>query len=77
VVAREDADGLLKPAAYVVLNPGQNKHEGVAQELQNWVVQSLAGYKCPRWVEFIPELPKTATGKVQRFKLRALHPPVI
>jgi len=77
VVAREDADGLLKPAAYVVLNPGQNKHEGVAQELQNWVVQNLAGYKCPRWVEFIPELPKTATGKVQRFKLRALHPPVI
>lgn len=77
VVAREDADGLLKPAAYVVLNPGQNKREGIVQELQNWVVQTLAAYKCPRWVEFIPELPKTATGKVQRFKLRALHPPVI
>jgi benzoate-CoA ligase family protein len=73
VVARQDDDGLLKPAAYVVLNAGQN-HSGFAQELQDWVGKTLSSYKRPRWVEFVNELPKTATGKLQRFKLRALHP---
>ena len=73
VVARQDDDGLLKPAAYVVLNADQN-HSGFAQELQDWAGKSLSSYKRPRWVEFVNELPKTATGKLQRFKLRALHP---
>jgi benzoate-CoA ligase family protein len=73
VVARQDDDGLLKPAAYVVLNASQN-HTGFAEELQDWVGKSLSSYKRPRWVEFVNELPKTATGKLQRFKLRALHP---
>ncbi len=70
VVAREDDDGLLKPAAYVVLNADCHPFDGLVQELQAWVGQELGGYKRPRWVEFLPELPKTATGKLQRFKLR-------
>jgi len=74
VVARHDDDGLLKPAAYVVLNPDQSASDGFAQELQDWVGKSLSSYKRPRWVEFVSELPKTATGKLQRFKLRELHP---
>ena len=74
VVARQDDDGLLKPAAYVVLHTNQPQSHGLIQELQDWVGQSLASYKRPRWVEFVPDLPKTATGKLQRFKLRTLHP---
>ena len=73
VVAREDDDGLLKPAAYVVLSPERVPANGLAEELQTWVGQKLGGYKRPRWIEFLPELPKTATGKLQRFKLRARH----
>ena len=74
VVARQDDDGLLKPAAYVVLNADRVHTDGLAQELQDWVGQSLSSYKRPRWVQFLTELPKTATGKLQRFKLRELHP---
>ena len=70
VVAGEDGDGLLKPAAYVVLNAECSGSNGLARELQNWVGEKLGGYKKPRWVEFLPELPKTATGKLQRYKLR-------
>jgi acyl-coenzyme A synthetase/AMP-(fatty) acid ligase len=47
--------------------------EQLACELQDWVAQRIGGYKRPRWVEFLPEIPKTATGKLQRFKLRELH----
>jgi benzoate-CoA ligase len=70
VVAREDTDRLLKPAAYVVVNPDFPANDGLSADLQNWVAQRLVGYKRPRWVEFVPELPKTATGKLQRFRLR-------
>ncbi len=71
VVGREDRDGLIKPAAYVVLRDGQPSTPELATELQHYVRQRLADYKRPRWVEFLPELPKTPTGKIQRFKLRA------
>ncbi len=71
VVGREDRDGLTKPAAYVVLRDGQSSTPELATELQHHVRQRLADYKRPRWVEFLPELPKTPTGKIQRFKLRA------
>ena len=70
VVGRADRDGLMKPAAYVVLAadvPATNERAG---ELQTYVSARLAGYKRPRWIEFVLELPKTATGKIQRFKLR-------
>jgi benzoate-CoA ligase len=73
VVAREDKDGLTKPAAYVVLSPEVAPTEKLAQELQELVGQKIGGYKRPRWIEFLPEIPKTATGKLQRFKLRELQ----
>jgi benzoate-CoA ligase len=70
VVGREDHDRLVKPLAYVVLAAGQSGSPELARELQEFVRSRLAEYKRPRWVEFVPELPKTATGKTQRFKLR-------
>lgn len=68
VIGVADSDGLVKPKAYVVLKAGQ---QASAQDLQGHVKTLLAPYKYPRWIEFVPELPKTATGKIQRFKLRA------
>ncbi len=67
VVGKEDEQKLVKPKAYVVLKPGK---QATAEELQNHVKSALAPYKYPRWIEFVGELPKTATGKIQRFKLR-------
>ena len=68
VIGVADTDELVKPKAFVVLKPGQVASAG---DLQMHVKNQLAPYKYPRWVEFVPELPKTATGKIQRFKLRA------
>jgi benzoate-CoA ligase len=68
VIGVADHDGLVKPKAYVVLKSGQ---QAGADELQAHVKNKLAPYKYPRWIAFVPELPKTATGKIQRFKLRA------
>ena len=62
-----DADKLVKPNAFVVLKLGAAAGE---DELKAHVRSTLAAYKYPRWVEFVAELPKTATGKIQRFKLR-------
>jgi len=70
VVGREDRDKLLKPVACVVLKDGMAGTPDLARELQEFVVKHLPVFKRPRWVEFLPELPKTATGKLQRFKLR-------
>lgn len=70
VTGRADRDGLIKPAAYVVVQPDIEATPGLAAELQQFVKGRLAEYKRPRWVEFVTELPKTATGKTQRFKLR-------
>ena len=67
VVGHEDADKLVKPKAFVVLKPGAAATE---DELKAHVKAALAHYKYPRWVQFVSELPKTATGKIQRFKLR-------
>ena len=67
VVGQEDEQKLIKPKAYVVLKPGK---QVATEELQAWVKSKLAPYKYPRWIEFATELPKTATGKIQRFKLR-------
>jgi len=73
VVAREDADGLTKAAAYVALNAQFIPSEELSNALQEWVGQKIGGYKRPRWIEFLSEIPKTATGKLQRFKLRELQ----
>jgi benzoate-CoA ligase family protein len=70
VVAHMDEDGLLKPRAFVTLKQPERACEGLADELRQFARQRLAGYKCPRRIEFVEELPKTATGKVQRYKLR-------
>ena len=67
VVGKEDEQKLVKPKAFVVLKPGK---QVTTEELQNYVKSKLAPYKYPRWIEFVGELPKTATGKIQRFKLR-------
>jgi len=73
VVAREDEDGLTKPAAFVVLSPKFTPSEQLAHELQEMVGRQIGGYKRPRWIDFLSEIPKTATGKLQRFKLRELQ----
>ena len=70
VVGREDADQLVKPQAFIVLRPGIEGSPVLATELQEHVKGRLAPYKYPRWVDFVEELPKTPTGKIQRFKLR-------
>ncbi|HEY0823798.1 MAG TPA: benzoate-CoA ligase family protein [Ramlibacter sp.] len=74
VIGVADQDGLVKPKAYVVLKPGQ---QASAEDLQGHVKSRLAPYKYPRWIAFVPELPKTATGKIQRFKLRAQEAPAL
>lgn len=70
VVANEDTDKLIKPKAYVVTRDGIDGDAALAAELQQFVKERLAPHKYPRWIEFVAELPKTATGKIQRFKLR-------
>jgi benzoate-CoA ligase len=71
VVGWPDTDKLIKPKAFVVLKSPDKASEAFAQKLQDECRQKLAPYKYPRWVEFRRDLPKTATGKIQRFKLRA------
>jgi benzoate-CoA ligase len=71
VVGVEDAERLIKPKAYVVPRAGVQADAALGERLKQHVKDRLAPYKYPRWIEFIQELPKTATGKVQRFKLRA------
>jgi benzoate-CoA ligase len=71
VIGREDADALVKPMAFVVLRAGVGGTPALAAALQDFVRSRLAEYKRPRWVRFLGELPKTPTGKIQRFKLRA------
>jgi len=70
VVASTDKNGLAKPVAWVVLKPGFVGHDTLSRDLQEFVVARLPAYKRPRRVEFVAELPRTATGKLQRFKLR-------
>jgi benzoate-CoA ligase family protein len=70
VIGREDGDGLMKPMAFIVLREGVAGSAALGKELQQFVRERLADYKRPRWVEFLSELPKTATGKIQRFRLR-------
>jgi benzoate-CoA ligase len=70
VVGAADADGLVKPRAYVVLKDPAQAGDALAEALRAHVKDRLAAFKYPRWVEFVQELPKTATGKIQRFRLR-------
>jgi acyl-coenzyme A synthetase/AMP-(fatty) acid ligase len=66
-----DDQGLTKPKAFVVLKSDVTPSDALAEELRAHVTSRLSSYKSPQWVVFISELPKTATGKIQRFALRA------
>ncbi len=70
VVGHADADDLIKPRAFVVLKDPATASEALVGELKDFIKGVLAPYKYPRWIEFVGELPKTATGKIQRFRLR-------
>jgi benzoate-CoA ligase len=70
VVGAPDEDGLIKPKAFVVVKLGVPSDEKFARTLDGHAKTMLAPFKCPRWIAFLDELPKTATGKIQRFKLR-------
>jgi benzoate-CoA ligase family protein len=72
VIGFNDGNQLVKPAAYVVLKNGGNGGPELAEELKKLVSSRLAPHKCPQVIEFIAQLPKTATGKIQRYKLREL-----
>ncbi len=69
VVAKEDEDGLTKPKAFVVLKEGEAS-DGLGESLKAHVKAAVGAWKYPRWITFVDELPKTATGKIQRFRLR-------
>jgi len=70
VVGAADESGLVKPLAFVVLRPYVVAEPRLVEALQDFVKTRLAPYKYPRWIEFIEALPKTATGKIQRFVLQ-------
>jgi benzoate-CoA ligase len=71
VVGWPDVDTLIKPKAFVVLKSPEKASDALKRTLQDHCREKLAPFKYPRWLEFRQELPKTATGKIQRFKLRA------
>lgn len=70
VIGRGDDEGLTKTEAWVVLRDQKHVSESLAEELRKFCQDRLAPYKRPKWIRFIEQLPKTATGKIQRFKLR-------
>jgi acyl-coenzyme A synthetase/AMP-(fatty) acid ligase len=70
VVGRADPDGLIKPEAHVVLNDATEAGDDLAAVLTQHCRDALDHYKYPRWFHFVDDLPKTATGKIQRFRLR-------
>lgn len=70
VIGKVDADDLIKPKAVIVLKDASIDQDKMRGELQVYAKSRLAAYKYPRWIDFVDELPKTATGKIQRYKLR-------
>ena len=70
VVGRPDEDGLIKPEANIVLNDSGDAGAALEDELKAHCREALAHYKYPRWFNFVDTLPKTVTGKIQRFRLR-------
>lgn len=70
VIGHEDSDGLLKPKAYIVLKQGFASDDALFESLKAHVKDKAGAWKYPRWIDVKAELPKTATGKIQRFKLR-------
>jgi acyl-coenzyme A synthetase/AMP-(fatty) acid ligase len=70
VVGVIEPTGLTRPLAFVVIPPGVAPTAELAEDLRTFVRAKLPGYKCPAEVKFLDALPKTATGKIQRFRLR-------
>jgi 4-hydroxybenzoate-CoA ligase len=70
VIGRQDRDGLVKPKAFVILRDGDHDATALVAELQAHVKERVGVWKYPRWIDFVDSLPKTATGKIQRFRLR-------
>jgi benzoate-CoA ligase len=68
----EDGNKLVKPAAYIVLKNGMNSSSQLIEQIREHLRVKLAPYKCPQTFEIVKELPKTATGKIQRYKLRQI-----
>jgi 4-hydroxybenzoate-CoA ligase len=73
VIGKQDADGLIKPKAFIVLRNGFAADEHLLENLRVHVKASAGPWKYPRWIDIRPDLPRTATGKLQRFKLRELE----
>lgn len=73
VIGVDNGDGLTRAKAFVVLKDAKLGTEALIEELKAFVKSKLAPYKYPRQLEFVTELPKTATGKIQRFRLRELE----
>ena len=69
-IARSNSDGLTRPMVYIATREGYDPSPELAQELKEFAARRLSSYKRPEWIEFLDSLPKTATGKLQRFKLR-------
>ena len=74
VVGDADENNLVKPRAFVVLKPGRVADASLRSAIQDFVKMRIAPHKYPRWIEFVDALPKTATGKIQRFRLRSSSP---
>ncbi len=74
VVGHADENDLIKPQAFVILKDGVERSAELEATLKEFVKEKLAPYKYPRWIEFVDDLPRTSTGKIQRFKLRAGSP---
>jgi 4-hydroxybenzoate-CoA ligase len=70
VIGKADADGLVKPKAFIVLRDGYSPDDGLLEMLRVHVKERAGLWKYPRWIDVRPDLPRTATGKIQRFKLR-------
>ena len=73
VIGKQDADGLIKPKAFIVLRNGFAADERLLENLRVHVKNCAGPWKYPRWIDIRPDLPRTATGKIQRFKLRELE----
>jgi acyl-coenzyme A synthetase/AMP-(fatty) acid ligase len=74
VIGRPDESGLVKAEAWIALRDPAWATAHTEEEIRAFCKSRLASYKCPRWIHFVDELPKTATGKVQRYKLRGAPP---
>ncbi len=70
VIGKQDADGLIKPKAFIVLKNGYVADDGLLERLKVHVKEQAGAWKYPRWIDVRTALPHTATGKIQRFKLR-------